>query len=87
MTERPTKKGKAIELITGPDDPQGVLIREDPQLIRPWRVSASSTPFAFTSLEPVLTPPEHVVSSLSVPDPEDTQKNLFKDNAGRIRDE
>ncbi|KAK4699865.1 hypothetical protein P7C70_g6389, partial [Phenoliferia sp. Uapishka_3] len=87
MPDRPSKgKGRAVSLITGPDDPEGILIREDPARRRPGsRVSTSSTPFAFTTLEPILSTQQ--IFTLP-PRPEvDTQKNLFQNNAGRMRDD
>lgn len=90
MSDHPKMKGKAVELITSPDDPEGgFLIREDERTRVPSSVSSTGAPFAFTSLEPVLAAPVDP-SAASVPltpaSPE-TERNLFRNDAGRIRDE
>lgn len=75
-------------MISGPDDPEGIvpLIREDRERRgAPSVVSTTSTPFAFTSLEPVFV--RETPTSLAPRASPETQKNLFHKNAGRIRDE
>ncbi|KAL8292445.1 hypothetical protein RQP46_001057 [Phenoliferia psychrophenolica] len=88
MTDGSTKKGRSVQMISGPDDPEGIvpLIREDRERRgAPSVVSTTSTPFAFTSLEPVFV--RETPTSLAPRASPETQKNLFHKNAGRIRDD
>ncbi|KAM0748457.1 acyltransferase-domain-containing protein [Meredithblackwellia eburnea MCA 4105] len=99
MADRPKGKGKGkvIQLSdapSGPDDPDGYpLVRDDWERgDRPLsRVSMTSTPFGFTSLEPVVladvvgTATAEAEERAVVDEPK--HKNLFQNNAGRIRDD